>query len=397
MERGAALLAVLALALGCAHADTAQPVDAPYTNPLQLDAAALLRPELRARLKKSPHHYFRAVNRAFAREVCRRFEPVMVTVPSVELHGDAHLEQIATRDGVAGFADFDDSVSGPAVIDLVRFGTSVSLAARAGGWAPESSVDRVLDAYHASLRGRPTEKVPSAIVRMQTELAASRVDFFAAADSLMTIPVSPEKQAEAAASWAGYVELMLQIDPTRGDAFFRVKKEGHPVAFGIGSAMTKRAFVRIEGATTADDDDVVLEAKEMRDLSDVPCVEGRRSMAVRNVASAARFGGRVDPFLAVVPRTRGEDVDDPPWWIQSWSDRYAETALDTSVATEADLHELAVFGAEQLALGHTDSLPPPYDVQMRRLLSDMITEHRERIVTAISELADLTIDAHQRL
>jgi uncharacterized protein (DUF2252 family) len=93
------------------------------------------RPDLVAKLAATPHGYFRFVNMAFAAEACHLFADVSASLPEVNLHGDAHIEQFAVTNLGGGLTDFDDCTRGGAVIDLVRFGTSLLLAAREKGWA----------------------------------------------------------------------------------------------------------------------------------------------------------------------------------------------------------------------------------------------------------------------
>ena len=49
--------------------------------------------------------------------------------------------------------DFDDATAGPAVIDLVRFGVSLNLAAKSRGWSAEAAVDSFLAGYRTEFTG----------------------------------------------------------------------------------------------------------------------------------------------------------------------------------------------------------------------------------------------------
>ena len=111
--------------------------------------------ELLTLIGASPHGYFRFVNAAFAAETCRLFADVVDQMPEVNLHGDAHVEQYTVTNLGRGLSDFDDCTRGKAVIDLVRLGTSLLIAAREKGWARDemSFVDRVPDAATATRSG----------------------------------------------------------------------------------------------------------------------------------------------------------------------------------------------------------------------------------------------------
>lgn len=348
---------------------------------------------MRAKLLQSPHRYFRAINSEFATEVCKRFSRVRGTLPIVNLHGDAHVEQLAITDEGAGLSDFDYSVSGPPVIDLVRFGTSLALAAKQRGWPSELLVSAFLDAY-ATDPPPATDQPPSALLRLRSRFQDDRGDFLNQAEMLMTTELPPPYASQALAGWQRYVALVLQLDPSRDADFFRVKRRGIPTNFGLGSATTPRILYRIEGPTSSPKDDVILEAKEMRSVPEIPCIEGRSGLPVRIILNATRLGAKADPFLAIVPRDASEDVDDPPWWIQSWWAHYAEIDIQRSLESEAELREVASFAAAQLTLGHTGFLPAPYDRQLRVLLRDMLNEHRELIVDAIHSLTKATLEAY---
>ena len=89
-----------------------------------------------------------------AKRVCRRFSEVLSGTPSFNLHGDAHIEQYAVTDLGRGLTDFDDSSTGPAVIDLMRFGVSLDLTNRAHGWHDGAGelFDRFITGYRDALK-----------------------------------------------------------------------------------------------------------------------------------------------------------------------------------------------------------------------------------------------------
>ena len=104
------------------------------------------------------------MNAPFAAETCRLFADVAASLPEVNLHGDAHIEQYAVTNLGGGLTDFDDCTRGGAVIDLVRFGTSLLLAAREKGWAAEEErfVGSFLEGYRGALARREHPAPPGA-------------------------------------------------------------------------------------------------------------------------------------------------------------------------------------------------------------------------------------------
>ena len=90
-------------------------------------------PKLLKRILSSPHGYFRFINIHFGQVVCTRYAEMLSRAPRLNLHGDAHIEQYAVTDLGRGLTDFDDSSSGPGLLDLLRFGVSLRLTLAANG------------------------------------------------------------------------------------------------------------------------------------------------------------------------------------------------------------------------------------------------------------------------
>ena len=83
--------------------------------------------------------YFRTLARQFDARTCYEFRDLRWRLPSVAVHGDAHIEQFAITDTLYGLTDFDRSGFGPSVVDLVRYSASIHLAAVkcSGGAIPD--------------------------------------------------------------------------------------------------------------------------------------------------------------------------------------------------------------------------------------------------------------------
>ncbi len=172
------------------------------------------RPALVGRLRESPHNYFRFVNRSLSEAVCGLFDNVRRSLPDVNLHGDAHVEQYAVTSVGRGLTDFDDSARGPYVIDLVRFGVSLELAARENGWGGAGGAfDDFLSGYRDALSKPSVDRPPEPTVRR----ALSRFAFdhglaLRRAEALMdSDPVLP---FELAADFRAYVRRMRAETPS---------------------------------------------------------------------------------------------------------------------------------------------------------------------------------------
>jgi uncharacterized protein (DUF2252 family) len=338
--RALLLTGVLLATLPGAPVDAAGPFTVDPADP-RLDG----RPELVARLTGSAHDYFRFINVTFAAEACAAFGDVLDELPDVNLHGDAHLEQFAVTSIGFGLTDFDDCTQGKPIIDLVRFGTSLMLAAREHGWHDEDG--RFLDDF---FRGYRDGLKKSRLIRPMPERAAEiragfqwdrAVALRQAHEFIDVAPLPPESFAETAAEFA---ELMRSGRDDLPLGFFQVKRVG-ALSMGVGSALDEKYLVIFEGQTEADDDDLIVEAKQIRDLSGNPCL--------RTDVGAARIlaGERViayEPFAFSAVVARGDTY----FWIHDWTDDYQELSVTTGIRSKKDLKQIAYDAGVQLGRAH---------------------------------------------
>lgn len=405
----AALLLATAASISCSA--ECPPVARPWAAPAEAkttvahDPSALhrsldhydfaTRPDLPQRIAASPFQYFRFTNPGFAAAICAAFEDILPALPTVNLHGDAHLEQFAVTDASFGLVDFDDAVGGPAVIDLLRFGVSLQIAADERGWTADEALDRFFAGYRATLDDPATEgPLPAFVDRARQSFARDREAFLANSDALME-PLLPREQPEADAGSKRYVEMMLEQSPEFTRAFFETKRYGR-LRGGVGSALDERFLIRVEGPTPAQDDDVVLEAKELRDLSSVPCVQASPlGGRFRTIVGHARLGGDDDPFLAVIPRGPEETPDDPPFWVQSWQPDYRELDAAHDFTSADELDEVAYQVGLQLGRGHIRQIATPFDAQLRRAVRDMLRDYDPRIRATIDRMTERTLASWQ--
>ena len=408
-RRQAALLLAAATSLGCSAGPL--PVARPRPAPAEAragfahDPSALHRsldhydfathPDLLQRIAASPFQYFRFTNPGFAAAVCAAFEDLLPALPTVNLHGDAHLEQFAVTGAGFGLVDFDDAAGGPAVIDLLRFGVSLKIAASERGWSASAALDRFFAGYQAALEEPATEApVPAFVERARQSFARDPDGFLARCDALM-VPLLPRDRAEADAGLKRYVEVMLEQRPELSRAFFETKRYGR-LRGGVGSALDQRFLIRIEGPTPAQADDVVLEAKELRDLRSVPCVQASLlGGRFRTIVGRARLGGNDDPFLALVPRGPEEPPDDPPFWVQSWRSDYRELDAAHDLTSTHELDEVVYQVGLQLGRGHIREFATPFDQQLRRAVRDMLRDYGPRIRATIDDMTRRTLASWQ--
>jgi hypothetical protein len=353
------------------------------------DPRLVARPEVEATLLATPHAYFRFVNAGFAALTCDAFADVRDALPEVNLHGDAHVEQYAVTSLGRGLTDFDDSTRGKPVIDLVRFGTSLLLAARQKGWSDEqwSFVPEFLRGYRDALKnpGRLIP-LPDLVVRVRSGFTWERGPALKQAHALIqAAPVSPRGFEQTIAQFAGLIRFGRDDLPPW---FFRVKQAG-ALRMGIGSALDEKYLLILEAWSDAPDDDLIVEAKQIRDLSGNPCM--RTDVGASRILDGQRLIA-YEPFAfsAVVPR------GDRYFWVHDWTDDYQEASIDGVIRSPRDLREIAYDAGIQLGRAHPKRPDGTSDERHRDATREAVERYAARIRAVIGEMADRTEAAWRR-
>ncbi len=374
-ETAAALCLALALPAGRAAAADALAVD-------PADPRLASRPELVARLAATAHGYFRFVNAPFAAETCRLFADVAGSLPEVNLHGDAHVEQYAVTSLGRGLTDFDDCTRGKAVIDLVRFGASLLLAAREKGWPDEERrlVDAFLDGYRAGLRGiRRGLRTPELVTRTRAGFKWDHAAALRQANAYIDrAPLPSDAFADGVSRFAELVSFGRELSP----GFFTVKRLGS-LQMGIGSALDEKYLVILEGETPAPEDDLIVEAKQIRDLPGNPCV--RTDVGASRVLDGQRLIA-YEPFAyaAVVPH--GGKF----FWMHDWTDDYHEASIATLIRTARELREIAYDVGVQMGRVHPKRPDGTVDKARSKEAARSLASIEARVRAAIREMAGRT-------
>ncbi len=353
--------------------------------------------ELLGRLRKDAYSYFRFVAEPFARRVCQAHEDLRWELPSVVLHGDAHLEQFVVTDSTFGLEDFDQSGLGPAVVDLVRFASSVHVVCS----GPQRSCDarRLVQAFLASYRdalGRPREPntVPPVVEKLRrAHPGPSPEAFLQWADSLTT-PLEPEVQQRVRRAWQGFVDLMVESDSTRPAAFYRIRRLG-ALQLGVGSALDTKLLVRIEGPSLDPLDDLVLEAKLQRSFQNVPCVETTPTGGMfRVIYAVVTIGRRVPDVIGWVPisQQRRHPVH---YWVNSWDPGYRELEVG-HLETAAELEQVVRDVGLQLGSSVVRGVPDAIAGQFRQAHLRALELTHGRVVSLSESLAQEILEAWKR-
>lgn len=316
-------------------------------------------------LKADPYVYFRFINRPWARAVCEVLSPELAEMPEVRLHGDAHVSQYAFTRTDHGLDDLDDTIDGPAALDIVRFLGSIDLATRARGWTAER--EALFDEFFQGYREGATSPddpppAPAYVTRIREGLPEEepgQAEFLKWADSLMRPIDAADDQGieEGRRRLAG---LIAELRPDLPVFFLELKRVGW-LRMGVGSALTPKLLLRTEGQSRAPEDDVLLEARELSDLTQVPCVDAEASKkAVRILEGYGRMGRIRHDIVVVVPAPPDPRPEGREWWARSWEPSYRELRLDGLESPE-ELGEVVRDAGAQLGAGHSrtpgDSTP----------------------------------------
>lgn len=370
-------------------AATAAPADSLWVSPASRDFTR--NPPLLARILATPHGYFRFINTTFAETVCREFREDLDELPTVNLHGDAHLEQYAVTDLGRGLTDFDDSATGPPVLDLMRITTSMRLAALQHDVADAGAamLDAFFRGYGAALVEPDTlPPEPAWAGRARAAFRHDRPRYLVWAESLMQ-PIDPAASEQIVQGSQPYFEAMRAQHPELPGEFFHLERLGR-LHMGIGSALDDKYLLRVRGQTAAPADDLILEVKELRDLSGISCMRGeRRRDPFRILVAQSRIAYVPYPYLGYV-RLQGRI-----FWVHGWVDNYAELDL-VQMTDAAELAEVAGDIGVQLGRGHPKQIASPLDLQLRRAMGEMVIRLRPRIESLSLQLARRTIAAWER-
>ena len=321
------------------------------------EALAAASPELVNRLQTTAFDYFRFVNRPWIARVCELFREDLRDLSNVRLHGDAHVEQFALTKDAWGLDDFDDSARGPALVDIVRFLGSIDLAARQRGWTRDRDalVTRFFDGYRHGVSqpdARPPQ--PDIVGRLRAQSPRSRPEFLAWGETLM-VPMSDEALQAVVIGEQAFASLMYKERPAFSPGYFNIVRAGW-LRLGVGSAVNPKVLIRVQGPTTGPADDELVEAKALKYLGDLRCLEERASQPTLRVIDGTRQLGRIkyDVLAAgpelVIPElaARGRQLRD--WWIRSWDPSFREVRLD-DIRSVNDLAAIAYDAGIQLGAG----------------------------------------------
>jgi hypothetical protein len=355
--------------------------------PLRPDPDVLARvpAELLERLRADPFAYFRFINRAWTTRVCAAFTDVR-DLPSVRLHGDAHIEQFALTKDAWGLDDFDDSTRGPEFVDIVRFLGSIDLATRQRGWTSDlqALTERFFDGFRRGLSTpdyRPPE--PDIVRHLRGQAPVTRAAFLAWGESQMQ-PMDDVISKYVVEAMSIVERFIRREHPGLAPGYFRVVRAGWG-HMGVGSAVTRKIVLRVQGPTTDPEDDALLEAKEIANLDGISCLESQANPRAFRVIDGTRQLGRLrHDILAAGPSLmiaadRGEQW--LGWWITNWEPSYREVHL-SDLRSVQDLSAIVYDAGVQLGAGEAK------DAAVRKRALSSLVRLKDRVRKEVASIVE---------
>jgi hypothetical protein len=353
------------------------------------------RPELAAKVRASPYAYFRLVSDPFAQHVCDEYADSFLGTQTVNLHGDAHVEQYAVTRDRFGLEDYDRGGFGPAVIDLVRFGASIHVACEIASYPcqPEPAVDAFLEAYRAAVASPDAVPVaPSIVARLRAAAPAEPAGFLQFAEALMTRVTDADLDRRVRARWRELIGVLTTTGGRRPARDFSIVRYG-TIGIGTGSALELKFLFRVVGATDAPDDDLLLEMKSVPSSGATCVYRGPTGNMFLPLLPAARIARAMPEVLAYVPASE-LSRSGHNWWVRSWELGYRELSA-IEIASQTELVELARDAGAQLGRGHCQDIADPLEAQLRHAHARSFDQIRPRIGVSARRAASEVLRAWQ--
>jgi hypothetical protein len=351
-------------------------------------------PELIERLRADPYDYFRFVNRSWIARVCEDFGSDLQGLPVVRLHGDAHVEQFALSQDAWGLDDFDDSARGPAVVDIARFLGSIDLVARRRSWEKDRDrlFNRFVEGYKRGLAEPHYLPPPPDIVRrLRAQAPATRAALLTWGETKMQPLADPAMKAVVAAIEA-FARIIMRERPDLAPEYFRVVRAGW-LQTGVGSSVSPKIMVRVQGPSDDPADDELLELKKIGDLGGLRCLETPAVQPTLRIIDGSKRLGRLKyDILAAGPElvigevaVRGQRMQD--WWIRSLDPSYRQVRL-TDLKAVGDLAAIIYDSGVQLGAGRLQDRTVLLSGDDRNRLLEAAVKLEKRYRQEASKLVD---------
>lgn len=364
-----------------------------------------------------------------------------VAATRIWLQGDAHTDNFGSFANDRGAVvydlnDFDEAVLGDYQLDLWRLGASLVLIMRDSGKFTAAQEAAVVDACTenyldtveswSSSAGETTKTYTQsntygqlddfladvAASRSQSKLLDKYTSLSGAGVRFLDPAVSPDLQAVPAATATAVSAQMASYGATLSGKLaysasaFKVKSVALRVHAGLGSLGATRYYVLIEGPTTGQDDDVILDLK----------VQGAPS-AYLNLAASARAatdaasGNSPARRVVAAAKALGNYVDDYLGWMTLAGQVYSvrqrspwKDTLDTAKLTSIDrMTKMAEQWGAILATAHcradqdanATNVPYDFDSELLHRINGKHDTFRAAVRAVVLPYADQVADDYK--
>ena len=253
-----------------------------------------------AQMKTSPFAFYRATAHLYYKDLVNGIIPVPSQWKNTAdispwIQGDLHIQNLGHFENNKGeivfdLNDFDESYIAPFYWDLIRFTASVYLIKDEVGFNFSSSEQDelalcFLEEYQNNLTDGNNQELTisnlSGFLQDQAEEIMSEQTqqklldkwtvikngkrvFDFTNEKLEDLTSSDEVEL---ASWNTYLSDNSSFVSKMGNAYFTVKSKAKRLYSGLGSLGVKKYYVLLEGASSSQNDDIILEVKEERQPS----------------------------------------------------------------------------------------------------------------------------------
>jgi hypothetical protein len=194
-------------------------------------------------------------------------------------------------------------------------------------------------------------------------------------------PVPLEEAKALIVALGPYVEVMVAENSDLEPRYFEVISVGF-LRLGIGSALDRKYLIRIRGPSDHLEDDLMLELKQVRDLTGIECISvSKGSDPFRILVGQSRIAYQPYRLLGYV---RFQDLT---FWIHAWVDNYVEASITETFQSPEELAEVAYDIGVQLGRGHPKQIASPLDLQVRREQLRLLERDEARIKATTEDLA----------
>ena len=225
---------------------------------------------------------------------------------------------------------------------------------------------------------------PELARRIAASFKEDRATTLARSDALMEL--LPERDPELDAARREMVLSQVARDAGLPESYFHIKKMGL-LRIGIGSALSAKYLLRVEGPSNAADDDVMLEAKEILSREGLACIQVTTGPS-RIFTGEQRLAYQPFRFPGVL------HVGGKTFWVHAWTDHYVELDIQKSLRSPDEMREVAFDVGVQLGRGHPKRVDEEDGTRLR--LEILRSLPNEQIRKQIMSLTDETIAAWNR-